>query len=438
LVATTAALLLLGIGLWVTWPRPLGLLIDLAGVSGPPIDPPLPDKPSIVVLPFANMSADPEQEYFSDGITEDLTTALAGNRLLFVISRNSAFTYKGMAVKVEDVGRELGVRYVLEGSVRKAGDRVRITAQLVDATSGGHLWSQRYDRDLSDIFALQSEMAQEILVAVGVEIGAAEAQRLARKPTESLTAVDAVWKGIYLSNRINRKDNEEAGRLLERAIDLDPSFANAHALLGVIYASTYGNGWSSDPGLIDRAEELGRRAIELDPSGAYGHGTIAWVNIFRDNSSEAVAAADRAIERLPNFEFAHAARGIALVQDAQFLEATRSIRQALRLNPRAPTALLVNVALVNYAAGRMEEAVEMLERVRAASSDLILARIVLGAHYEREGQHDRASAAIDEILRVRADFTAQDAIDLTPQVESAIGSEEFAQLADVLRKAGLP
>jgi TolB-like protein/class 3 adenylate cyclase len=174
LLATAAILLLLGLGLWASWPRPLGLLIDLAGVSGPPVDPPLPDKPSIAVLPFANMSADPEQEYFSDGITEDLTTALAGNPLLFVISRNSAFTYKGRAVKIEDVGRELGVRYVLEGSVRKAGDRVRITAQLVDATTGGHLWSQRYDRDLSDIFALQSEMAEEILVAAGVEIGEAD------------------------------------------------------------------------------------------------------------------------------------------------------------------------------------------------------------------------------------------------------------------------
>ncbi len=170
--------------------------------------------------------------------------ALAGNPLLFVISRNSAFTYKGVAVKVEDVSRELGVRYVLEGSVRKAGDRVRITAQLVDATTGGHLWSQRYDRDLSDIFALQSEMAEEILVAVGVEIGVAEAQRLARKPTESLTAVDALWNGIYHSNRLTRKDLAEARRLGERAIELDPNFAEAHALLGIVNSGMHGNGWS--------------------------------------------------------------------------------------------------------------------------------------------------------------------------------------------------
>jgi TolB-like protein len=154
MVLATAAgvLVLLSVVLWATWPRPLGLLIDVAGVSGPPVDPPLPDKPSIVVLPFTNMSGDPEQEYFSDGITEDLTNEFARYPFLFVIARNSAFTYKGKQVNVEDVGRELGVRYVLEGSVRKAGSRVRITAQLIDATTGGHLWSERYDRDLSDIF----------------------------------------------------------------------------------------------------------------------------------------------------------------------------------------------------------------------------------------------------------------------------------------------
>jgi TolB-like protein/class 3 adenylate cyclase len=188
-------LLLIGVGIWATWPAPLGLLIDLAGVSGPPVDPPLPDEPSLVVLPFENVSGDPEQDYFSDGITEDLTNEFARNPWLFVISRNSAFTYKGKRVKVEDVGRELGVRYVIEGSVRKAGDRVRITAQLIDATTGGHLWSDQYDRKLSDIFEVQSEIAQEILGTVGVEMEAAESQRLARKTLQDLTAAELSWKG---------------------------------------------------------------------------------------------------------------------------------------------------------------------------------------------------------------------------------------------------
>ena len=197
-------------------------------------------------------------------------------------------------------------------------------------------------------------------------------------------------------------------------------------------------GWSSDANLLDRAEELGRRAIELDPSAASGHDTIAWVNLYRGNSAEAIAAAERAIEHAPNFDYAHAARGLALAQDGRFLEATRSIRQALRLNPRAPTALLVTVAFVNYGAGRREEAVEMLERVREANPDLIGALIVLAAHYEQEGQHDRASAVVEEILRVRADFTVQEAIDLLAGLEAILGSEEFGQFTDALRKAGLP
>jgi len=438
LVAAAAVLLLLGVGLWASWPRPLGLLIDIAGVSGPPIDPPLPDKPSIAVLPFANMSGDPEQEYFSDGITEDLTTELARSPFLFVIARNSAFTYKGKRVKVEDVGRELGVRYVLEGSVRKAGDRVRITAQLIDATTGGHLWSERYDRDLSDIFALQSEIAEEILGAAGVEIGAAEAQRLARKPSESLTAVDAWWKAGYHLNRNTRDDNEKARRLFERAVELDPGFAGALGLLGNTYALEFASGWSSDATLLDRAEELARRAIALDDSHPGGHLTMAWVNLNRGNSAEAITAAERVIELAPNLEWAHAARGHALAQEGRFLEATGAVRRALRLNPRAPSALLLNVAAVNFLAGRREKAVEQLERVRMANPDQIASRVVLAAYYQQEGQHDKASAAIVEILRVTPDFSVERARQMLAAYENALGSEEFAEVMEALREAGLP
>jgi len=438
LVMAAAVLLLLGLGLWASWPRPLGLLIDLAGVSGPPVDPPLPDEPSIVVLPFENMSGDPEQEYFSDGITEDLTTKLARHPYLFVISRNSAFTYKGKSVKVEDVGRELGVRYVLEGSVRKAEDRVRITAQLIDATTGGHLWSEGYDRDLSEIFALQSEIAEEILGAVGLEIVAAEAQRLARRPSESLTAMEAVWKGVYHLNRGTRRDNEEARRLFTLAVELDPGYPAAHALLGVTYTNDFLNGWSSDAKLLDRAEELARRAIVLDDTFIAGHQTMAWVHISRGDSAKAIAAADRVIALAPNWEWGHAARGLALAQEGRLLEATESVRRALRLNPRAPTALLVNVAFVNFAAGRREEAVEQLERVRTANPDHILSRALLAAYYEREGLHDQASAAVGEILRVTPDFGVERARVVFQSAENAFGEEESAAYMRALREAGLP
>jgi TolB-like protein len=193
-------------------------------------------RPAIAVLPFDNLSGDPDQEYFADGIAEDLITRLSAWRSFPVIARNSSFAYKGKAVDVKQVSRELGVRYVVEGSARRASDRVRISAQLIDATTGDHVWSERYDRALSGIFALQSEMVEEILGAVGLEILAAEGQRLARKPSKSLTSVEAVRKGMYHLNRVTREDNEKARRLFTRAVGLDPGYPGAHALLGFTYS----------------------------------------------------------------------------------------------------------------------------------------------------------------------------------------------------------
>jgi adenylate cyclase len=438
LVAAAAVLLLIGFGLWASWPRPLGLLIDVAGVSGLPVDPSPPEEPSIVVLPFANLSGDPEQEYFSDGITEDLTTELARNPFLFVISRNSAFTYKGKSVKVEDVGRELGVLYVLEGSVRKAGGRVRITAQLVDATSGGHLWSERYDRDLSEILALQSEISQEIQAAVGAEVRQAEFERVARRPTRSLSAAEVTWKAAYHLFRVTREDNQKARHLFERAVELDPGFAPAHAWLGGTYWTEFASGWSRDPKLLDRAEELGRRAIALDPLHPMGYVTVGWAHHLRGELVEAIAAAERAIEVAPSFEVGHALRGVALAREGRLIEATRSMRRALRLSPRSPLpGVLMSVAYVNFAAGRREEGVDFLERARAASRDNLLPRVGLAAYYEQEGQHAKAAAVVQEMLRVVPDLTAERAMELIPGLEGAISSEELAQYPDTLRKAGL-
>jgi adenylate cyclase len=436
LVTTAAVLLLLGVGLWASWPRPLGLLIDLAGVSGPPVDPPLPDKPSIVVLPFANISGDSEQEYFGDGLMEDLTTELARNPNLFVASRNSALLYKDQPIKIEDVGRELGVRYVLEGSVRKAGDRVRVTAQLIDATTGGHVWSQRYDRELSDIFAIQSEIAEEILVAVGLEIRAAESQRLARRTTESLSALDASWKGLHHLFLQTRDDVLEARRLFERAIELDPEFAAAHALLGNTYTAEFGNGWSSDPKLLDRGEALARRAIDLDPTVFNGHIALSFVQLYRRNPAEAIAAADRAIALVPSWETSHAMRGAALAQEGRLLEAMGSVRRALRLNPRAPTGVLLSVAYVNLAAGRPQEAVANLERVRAGRPDNVVARVGLAVLYGQQGRHDEAAAVVREIQRVRPDLTPEEALATLPGLEGIVGAEEFARYPGYLRTAG--
>ena len=439
LATTAGVLVLLAIAAWVTWPRPLGLLIDLAGVSGPPVDPPLPDKPSIVVLPFTNMSGDPDQEYFSDGITEDLTNELARYPFLFVIARNSAFTYKGKQLNVEDVGRELGVRYVLEGSVRKVGGRVRITAQLIDATTGGHFWSERYDRDLSDIFVLQSEIAEEILAAVGGEIFRVEGQRLARRPTTSLSAWEAFVMGGYHLLRVTREDNQKARQLYERALELDPEFAPAHAVLGITYWQEYSLGWNRDPVLLDRAEELGRRAITLDPAYFQGYMTVGWVEFARGNLPEALAASERAIELAPTHEVQHALRGAVLARQGRLVEATGSIRRALRLSPRAPHPAVIAIAAhVNLAAGRRQEAVELFEQARAVYPGYVIGRIALAALYEEEGVHEKAQAVVAEILRVAPDLTVERAMDLIPWLDEILSPEELAEYRDNLQKAGLP
>jgi adenylate cyclase len=438
LVATAAGLLLLGVGLWASWPRPLGLLIDLTGVSAPPVNPELPDKPSLVVLPFENMSGDPEQEYFSDGITEDLTNLFARNPWLFVISRNSAFTYKGKHMKVEDIGRELGVRYVIEGSVRKADDRVRITAQAIDAATGGHLWSEQYDRELSDIFAVQSDIAAEILGAVGGKLGAAEARRLDRKRPESLTAAESSWRGVGHMIQFTRDDNRKARRMFERAIEVEPDYAPTYGMMGMTYISEYANGWSRDPALLDRAEGLGRRSVELDPTFPVGHLALGYVNLYRGNLDEAIAAADRAIERAPSVEWPHVLRSLALAQKGRVLEASGSIRRALRINPRGPTPLLLSVAFVNMAAGRDEEAVALMERVRSANRDNLGSRVVLAMHYQQTGRSEEASAAVREIQRVRPDLSADEAMEIVPGLERVYGADRFARSLDGLREAGLP
>ena len=438
LLALGAVLLLVGVGLWATWPAPLGLLIDVAGVSGPPVNPALPEMPSLAVLPFTNMSGDPEQEYFSDGLTEDVTTELARLPYLFVIARNSAFMYKGKQVNVEDVGRELGVRYVLEGSVRKVGDRVRVTAQLIDATTGGHVWSQRYDRELSDIFAIQSDISEEILAAVGVGIGDAEAQRLARKPARSFTATDAVWKGVHHVNRGTREDNQKARRLFERAIELDPENAGAHALLANTYLIELTSGWSSDAALLDRAEALAKRALELDASVANGHEALAFVYFSRGRTKAALVEIERAVGLASNDASARALRGLFLANEGRFLEATRDVKRALRLNPRPSPFLQLITAYVNYGAGRHEEAMELLERVRLANPDNLIARIALAAFYGRAGRREEARATVREILLVAPDLTVERAMQLIPGLERIDGPEEFARYPDTLRTAGLP
>jgi len=273
----------------------------------------LPDKPSIAVLPFEDLSADKDQEYFADGIAEDIITALSRNRGVFVIARNSSFTYKGAAVDVKRVGQELGVRYVLEGSVRKAGSRVRITAQLIDAATGNHVWAERYDRELEDIFAVQDEITQNIVATIGPELASAEMQRARRKDPSSLDAWDCTIRAMWHFARATHGDMEEARRFALRAIEMDPGTAPAFGILAFTHLRGVVNGWSKTPSQsIQEAYEAARKAVALDGRDANAHWALGTANLFRRRFEDAFSSYETAIDLDPNNAAAHGGLGSAL------------------------------------------------------------------------------------------------------------------------------
>ncbi len=378
------------------------------------------------------MSDDPEQEYFSDGITEDLTTDLSRAADVFVIARNSAFTYKGRAVDVQEVGRELGVRYVLEGSVRKATDRLRITAQLVDATTGYHLWSDRFDGDPGDLFALQAEFTTEILLALQVEIQEAELQRIRSKRPEELTAYETLLRANSHLSKFTKADHREARRLFEDALDLDPNYGRAWSLLGATYAFEFGMGWSFDAALLDRAEQLARRSLEFDSSLSGSYTTLANVMFWRGRIDESIAMAERALALNPNSAGCYGILGAAQAAAGRMVAALGSLRRGIRLDPLAVSPSWVGLAYVNLRAGRTEQGIELLERVRAANADMVLARIALAGYYESVSRHDEAIVVAQEILRVNPDLTVEQALTRMPP---GFDGTEFAAN---LRSAGLP
>jgi len=301
----------------------------------PPL--PLPDKPSIAVLSFVNMSDDPKQEYFSDGITEEIITALSKVPKLFVIARNSSFTYKGKPVKVQQVGRELGVKYVLEGSVRKAENKVRITAQLVDAQTGYHLWAERYDRDLKDIFALQDEITMKILTAVRVKLTEGEQARLSGKRAKNLDSFLKVLEGMPYFYRFTRDSNVQARKMFEEAIDLDPEYSEAFTMLGWTYLMEVWFGLSESPSMAsERVVELAQKALSLDDTNDSPHSLLAHVYLMRRQFEIAIAHAKRAVALDPNGADAQAHLGMILNYAGRREGAIASLEKALRLNPIPP------------------------------------------------------------------------------------------------------
>lgn len=360
----------------------------------------LPDKPSVAVLPFANLSSDPEQEYFSDGITEDLITDLSKLSGLFVISRNSVFLYKGRAVKPEQVSKELGVQYVLEGSIRKAGPRVRITAQLVDATTGYHLWADRYDRDLQDIFALQDEVTQKIVAALEVKLTEGEQKRLGRPPTSNLEAYDYYLRGLDLQSHVTEEANALAQQMFAKAIELDPQFADAYACLGWTYFEQWSVGWSQDPQTLERTFALAQRAIALDGALSDGMRLLGIVYLWKKQYEQAIVEVERAIALNPNQADAYVALGEILNFSGRAEKTIELVEKAMRLNPYYKTWYLWCLGHAYYLLGQYENSVAIFKRALTRNPDFIPAHVYLAVIYSELGDEENARGEGAEFLKL--------------------------------------
>jgi TolB-like protein/class 3 adenylate cyclase/Tfp pilus assembly protein PilF len=393
-----------------------------------------PPKLSIAVLPFANMSGDAEQEYFADGISEDIITSLSKLSQLFVIARNSSFTFKDRNVNVQEVGRNLGVRYVLEGSVRKSGNRVRITAQLIDATTGGHLWAERFDRDLTDIFAVQDDVTQQIVDALAINLTEGDRQRLAPEHTGNVEAYDYFLRGRELWHRLTKETNIAARGLLQRAIELDPKFASAHAFLALTHGLDYLNRWSpSPPTSREQAEELATRAVALDDRDPWAHWALSIVELYSRRHDVAIGEAQRAIILNPNFAEGHVSLGEVLYYSARADEALKCFDRAKVLNPYFPDVLLHFQALASFQLGKYEQAVGLLKERLTRNPVTDVSRALLASSYGHLGRFDEARAAWQEVLRVNPDYS----LEYRRKVLPYKNPEDFELVVDGLRKAGL-
>ena len=366
------------------------------------------DKPSIAVLPFDNMSGDAAQDFFADGITEDIITELSRFRELFVISRNSSFKFKGKPVEVQKFAKELGVQYVVEGSVRKAGRRVRITVQLIDAETDRHLWAERYDRDLEDIFAIQDEVTTSIVATLPGRVEAAARDRAARLTTDNMAAYECVLTGKVLHHRSNREDNAKAQRLLDRAIELDPNYAHAHAWKACVLGQTWTYNWcESRPETQVQIMKALQTALALDDNDCDVHRILAAINVIQDKHDQAVYHQRRALSLNPNDDLVVVQQGEILTWLGQPEEGIDWIRKAMRLNPYHPERFWSHLARACFAARRYGEAVEALKCI---SSPDALVRAGLAACHAQLGAVEAADEERLATLALAPSFTISECL----------------------------
>ncbi len=419
--------------------KPIGVwrwVLDATRQVGPDLAP--PDKPSIAVLPFTNMSGDPEQEFFADGMAEDIITALSKYHWFFVIARNSTFTYKGRPVKVQQVARELGVRYVLEGSIQRAGHRIRVTAQLIDASTGNHIWAERHDRELGDIFVLQDEITETIATAIEPELGAVERERARRKPPDNLDAWTLYQRGLWhLYGEPTRDGLGEARRLFGTACDLDSGFAAAYADLAWAHTVEITLGLTVDPeASLENATRAAERAVALDDRDPAARFALGRVHMLRHAYTRAIAEMEAALDLNASFDRAYYGLGMALMYGGRPEESIPQFERAMRLSPRSPRSWtyrqMLGQAYFNLA--RYEEAMAWLEKAIHIPGAPYMPFAHAAAALGHLGRLDEARDMLTEVKNRKPDFSA----DTVRNTVGRYGRYSCVdQVIDGLRKAGL-
>jgi adenylate cyclase len=390
---------------------------------------------SIAILPFTNMSGDPEQEYFSDGITEDIITDLSKIAGLTVIARNSSFTYKGRSVDVRTIGRELGVRSVLEGSIRRAAKRVRITAQLIDAETGGHLWAERYDRDLTDIFEVQDDVTRQIVDALKVTLSPAENARLTAGGTSSMDAYDYVLRGreILLGKTKNRETFEQSTKFFMRALELDPNYPKAYAALSMAYNLDYQNRWSDDPdSSLPLAKRYAEQAIEKDPNEPFARLVASWAAIFEKDLDRATSEVNTALRLSPNFALACSNLGSIHNYSGRPLEAIPMFERAIRLDPAFRAQNLHFLGIAHLLAGKYETAAALLRERILLVPGTDFSRVFLASALGYLGEVDEARRIWRELKEINPKYSFREHFSRQP-----FRQEDVERVADGLKKAGL-
>jgi len=396
----------------------------------------LPDRPSIAVLPFANMSDDPEQDYFSDGISEDIVTALSKLRWFFVIARNSSFAYKDKSVPIKRIGEELGVGYLLEGSVRRSGDRLRITAQLNSAATGSQLWAERYDRGLADVFAVQDEITDAIVAAIEPQIFAAENFRAQRKPPESLDAWDLVMRAMSHFWRVTREDNTAAQALLEKAIAIDPNYAQALAVLAVTHTFGVNMGWEDRATNLPAAEREALAAVRADGEDPWAHHALARVHMLLGRLEDSLDESTLALRLNSNFALAQCYYGLGLSYCGRSEEAAEATRRALRLSPRGPFSAIYTgiAAYAQFVGHNYQEAIRLACKSIRQRSDFAAAHRVLTAAAMLAGETDLAKAALRGLRRAQPNISLAWIAAAELPIKHAAERERYLE---AFRRAGL-